>query len=173
MKISSYKPELDIRSRPTNYVDHWIKPCIKIEYLHDDHVENFFIQNSARPKIANYVRTVTIGLHLALKYPNLGFSYEVNDMQPPSLLSKMAVFNFWSKMTHNVLKLMKNPFPNFYFFRYNHSKIWFFLSNWLKKAKRSAMFWTSFLSSQVFFCAMISFWDLVNLEFYLCNAFKT
>ena len=91
----------------------------------------------------------------------------MNDMQtsPPS--QKEPFSFFWSKMTRNVLNWMKSQFSdfrNFYFLRYNRSKIEFFLSIWLKK-KRCAMIWNGFLS--YFFVRSLVFviWSILHFTF--------
>ena len=100
----------------------------------------------------------------------------VNDMQkpPPPPPSKRAVFIFWSKMTGNILKRMQNQFCNFcnfYNLRYNRSKTekkCISLSKTIQKI--SAIFGNGFSTSWLFFCAMFSFWDMVDFVFYLRNA---
>ena len=68
---------------------------------------------------------------------------------------------FWNELKIN--------FPISVIFKYNC-----FLSIWLqKKSKKCTMFWNGLLSSWVFFCAIFSFWDMVDFVNYLRNASRT
>ena len=89
----------------------------------------------------------------------MGF-FLVNDMQRHVFpLSKRVVSIFWSKITRNVLKRMKNQLSHFYFLRHIRSKMGK-LYPFCYKKKCNVL-----KRIYEFFRAVFSFWDMVDYVF--------